>query len=131
MLNIKEMLLLLLPLVNSSSIKKFLLPFSKDKSSSSSDDDSICPICQLNPTIPFVALPCQHRLGFCGARAPGQSDAVPGALFTYLAGSVITVLGQGVQQLLHTVVQDATSLSLPCNAKHQLASRNANKRKQE
>ncbi|CAA7402763.1 unnamed protein product [Spirodela intermedia] len=58
-----EMLLLLLPLLNSSSIRKFLLPFSKDKSSSSSDDDLACPICQLNPTIPFLALPCQHR--FC------------------------------------------------------------------
>ncbi|KAL6006175.1 peroxisome assembly protein (Peroxin-2), partial [Asimina triloba] len=55
-----EMLLLLLPLLNSSLIKKFLLPFSKDKSSSSSEDENSCPICQANPTIPFVALPCQH-----------------------------------------------------------------------
>uniref|UniRef100_A0A6M2FC11 RING-type E3 ubiquitin transferase (cysteine targeting) n=1 Tax=Populus davidiana TaxID=266767 RepID=A0A6M2FC11_9ROSI len=56
-----EMLLLLLPLLNSSSIKKILSPFSKDKSSSSKVDDDTCPICQAIPTIPFLALPCQHR----------------------------------------------------------------------
>ncbi|XAR68481.1 hypothetical protein NMG60_11003612 [Bertholletia excelsa] len=55
-----EMLLLLLPLLNSSSIKNFLRPFSKDKSSGSNGDDSVCPICQASPTIPFIALPCQH-----------------------------------------------------------------------
>ncbi|KAI5651267.1 hypothetical protein M9H77_37272 [Catharanthus roseus] len=56
-----EMLLLLLPLLNSSSIKNFLRPFSKDKSSSSTEDENLCPICQANPSIPFLALPCQHR----------------------------------------------------------------------
>ncbi|KDP37263.1 hypothetical protein JCGZ_06319 [Jatropha curcas] len=56
-----EMLLLLLPLLNSSSIKNLLSPFSKDKSSSSSVDDGNCPVCQTTPTIPFLALPCQHR----------------------------------------------------------------------
>ncbi|XP_010254047.1 PREDICTED: peroxisome biogenesis protein 2 isoform X2 [Nelumbo nucifera] len=56
-----EMLLLLLPLLNSSSIKRLLLPFSKDKSSGSSGDEAACPICQGNPTIPFLAVPCQHR----------------------------------------------------------------------
>ncbi|KAK2971164.1 hypothetical protein RJ640_008588 [Escallonia rubra] len=56
-----EMLLLLLPLLNSSSIKSFLRPFSKDKSSTSAEDETLCPICQAYPTIPFVALPCQHR----------------------------------------------------------------------
>ncbi|KAJ6963531.1 peroxisome biogenesis protein 2-like [Populus alba x Populus x berolinensis] len=56
-----EMLLLLLPLLNSTSIKKILSPFSKDKSSSSKVDDDTCPICQAIPTIPFLALPCQHR----------------------------------------------------------------------
>ncbi|KAG9150994.1 hypothetical protein Leryth_003108 [Lithospermum erythrorhizon] len=56
-----EMLLLLLPLLNSSSMKNFLSPFSKNKSSSSTPDDNLCPICQANPTIPFLALPCQHR----------------------------------------------------------------------
>ncbi|KAJ6851857.1 peroxisome biogenesis protein 2 isoform X1 [Iris pallida] len=56
-----EMLLLLLPLLNSSSIRKFLLPFSNDKSNGSSSDETLCPICHANPTIPFVALPCQHR----------------------------------------------------------------------
>ena len=55
------MLLLLLPLLNSSSIKSFLRPFSKDKSSNSEEDETLCPICQANPTIPFLALPCQHR----------------------------------------------------------------------
>ncbi|KAK3027073.1 hypothetical protein RJ639_040905 [Escallonia herrerae] len=56
-----EMLLLLLPLLNSSSIKSFLRPFSKDKSLTSAEDETLCPICQAYPTIPFVALPCQHR----------------------------------------------------------------------
>ncbi|XP_050234960.1 peroxisome biogenesis protein 2 [Mercurialis annua] len=56
-----EMLLLLLPLLNSSSVKNLLSPFSKDKSSNSTADDSTCPICQTTPTIPFLALPCQHR----------------------------------------------------------------------
>ncbi|KAF2301191.1 hypothetical protein GH714_020739 [Hevea brasiliensis] len=56
-----EMLLLLLPLLNSSSIKNLLSPFSKDKSSSSAGDDGTCPVCQAIPTIPFLALPCQHR----------------------------------------------------------------------
>ncbi|KAI3897242.1 hypothetical protein MKW92_010603 [Papaver armeniacum] len=55
-----EMLLLLLPLLNSSSIRKILLPFSKDKSSGS-EDVTACPICQANPTTPFLALPCEHR----------------------------------------------------------------------
>ncbi|KAJ6704323.1 hypothetical protein OIU85_030166 [Salix viminalis] len=58
---LQEMLLLLLPLLNSSSVKKILSPFSKDKSSSSKVDDDTCPICQAIPAIPFLALPCQHR----------------------------------------------------------------------
>lgn len=56
-----EMLLLLLPLLNSSSIRNFLRPFSKNKSSSSEGDETACPICQASPTIPFLALPCEHR----------------------------------------------------------------------
>uniref|UniRef100_A0A2C9W244 RING-type E3 ubiquitin transferase (cysteine targeting) n=1 Tax=Manihot esculenta TaxID=3983 RepID=A0A2C9W244_MANES len=56
-----EMLLLLLPLLNSSSVKNLLGPFSKDKSSSSTGADGTCPVCQAIPTIPFLALPCQHR----------------------------------------------------------------------
>ncbi|KAJ4718087.1 Peroxisome biogenesis protein 2 [Melia azedarach] len=56
-----EMLLLLLPLLNSSTVKSIFSPFSKDKSSSSTEDDSTCPICQASPTTPFLALPCQHR----------------------------------------------------------------------
>ncbi|KAL6996453.1 peroxisome assembly protein (Peroxin-2) [Sarracenia purpurea var. burkii] len=55
-----EMLLLLLPLLNSSSIKNFLHPFSKDKTSSSGDDETLCPICLASPNVPFLALPCQH-----------------------------------------------------------------------
>ncbi|KAK6914864.1 Zinc finger, C3HC4 RING-type [Dillenia turbinata] len=56
-----EMLLLLIPLLNSTSIRNFLRPFSRDKSSSSSEDENVCPICQANPTTAFLALPCQHR----------------------------------------------------------------------
>ncbi|XP_057724700.1 peroxisome biogenesis protein 2 [Arachis stenosperma] len=56
-----EMLLLLLPLLNSSSVRNLFRPFSKDKSSSSAEDDTLCPICRATPTIPFVAIPCQHR----------------------------------------------------------------------
>ncbi|XVF74553.1 hypothetical protein PTKIN_Ptkin13bG0119100 [Pterospermum kingtungense] len=56
-----EMLLLLLPLLNSSTVKSFLHPFSKDKSSSSTEGDSTCPICGASPTLPYLALPCQHR----------------------------------------------------------------------
>ncbi|KAF3673752.1 Peroxisome biogenesis protein 2 [Capsicum annuum] len=56
-----ELLLLLLPLLNSASVKSFLRPFSKDKSSDSSVDETLCPICQGTPSIPFVAVPCQHR----------------------------------------------------------------------
>ncbi|KAL9255502.1 Peroxisome biogenesis protein 2-like protein [Drosera capensis] len=56
-----EMLLLLLPLLNSSLIKNLLRPFSKDKASDPAVDDSVCPICQRSPSIPFIALPCRHR----------------------------------------------------------------------
>lgn len=59
--NVQEMLLILLPLLNSSSIRNFLRPLSKDKSSSLEGDESACPICQASPTIPFLALPCEHR----------------------------------------------------------------------
>ncbi|XVF86662.1 hypothetical protein PTKIN_Ptkin18bG0060000 [Pterospermum kingtungense] len=68
-----EMLLLLLPLLNLSTVKSFLYPFSKDKSSSSSEDDSTCPICRASPALPYLALPCQHRYCYyclrtrCGA----------------------------------------------------------------
>lgn len=56
-----EMLLLLLPLLNSASVKKLLLPFSKDESADSADDSTTCPICQSIQNIPFIALPCKHR----------------------------------------------------------------------
>ncbi|KAE8709048.1 Peroxisome bioproteinsis protein 2 [Hibiscus syriacus] len=56
-----EMLLLLLPLLNSLTVKSFLQPFSKNNSSGSAEDDSTCPICRTSPTLPYLALPCQHR----------------------------------------------------------------------
>ncbi|CAI9303029.1 unnamed protein product [Lactuca saligna] len=61
-----EMLLLLLPILNSSSMKSLFRPFSKDKFSGSEGDDILCPICKANPTIAYVALPCHHRNGPCG-----------------------------------------------------------------
>ncbi|XP_048443041.1 peroxisome biogenesis protein 2 [Pyrus x bretschneideri] len=70
-----EMLLLLLPLLNSSSMKKLLSPFSKDKSSSSEEDDLTCPICQASPTVPFLALPCEHR--YCYYCLRTRCAAVP------------------------------------------------------
>ncbi|KAJ7951740.1 peroxisome biogenesis protein 2-like [Quillaja saponaria] len=70
-----EMLLLLLPLLNSSSVRNFLRPFSKDESSSSAGDDTACPICQASPTIPFLALPCQHR--YCYYCLRTRCAAVP------------------------------------------------------
>ncbi|CAL5365969.1 unnamed protein product [Camellia sinensis] len=86
-----EMLLLLLPLINSSSIKKFLHPFSKDKSSSSEGDDTTCPICLASPTIPFLAHSCQHRT------------------------IVITAFEHGVLRLHHSGAPDAMSQLLPCS----------------
>ncbi|CAH8378865.1 unnamed protein product [Eruca vesicaria subsp. sativa] len=56
-----EMLLLLLPLLNSSAIKNILSPFAKERSSSNKEDTVACPICQVDPATPFIALPCQHR----------------------------------------------------------------------
>nr|GLL17779.1 peroxisome biogenesis protein 2 [Ipomoea trifida] len=70
-----EMLLLLLPLLNSSSIKNFLRPFSKDKSSNSAADETLCPICQAIPTLPFLAIPCQHR--FCYYCLQTRCSAAP------------------------------------------------------
>lgn len=57
----QEMLLLLLPLLNSSSLKSLFRPFSKDKSSDSTAEETSCPVCQGSPSIPFIALPCRHR----------------------------------------------------------------------
>uniref|UniRef100_A0A7C8Z545 RING-type E3 ubiquitin transferase (cysteine targeting) n=1 Tax=Opuntia streptacantha TaxID=393608 RepID=A0A7C8Z545_OPUST len=56
-----EMLLLLLPLLNSPSFRHLFHPFSKDKSSGSTRDETSCPICQASPSVPFIALPCRHR----------------------------------------------------------------------
>ncbi|KAK6912040.1 Pex, N-terminal, partial [Dillenia turbinata] len=55
-------MLLSIPLLSSTSIRNFLRPFSKDKSSSSSEDEIVCPICQANPTTEFLALPCQDNI---------------------------------------------------------------------
>ncbi|KAG2722898.1 hypothetical protein I3843_02G126000 [Carya illinoinensis] len=68
-----EMLLLLLPLLNSSSVRKFLHP--ADKSSSSTEDDTTCPICLASPTIPFLAVPCRHR--YCYYCLRTRCAAVP------------------------------------------------------
>ncbi|XP_052182924.1 peroxisome biogenesis protein 2 isoform X2 [Diospyros lotus] len=89
-----EMLLLLLPLLNSSSIKNFLRPFSKDKSSSSGGDETVCPICLLSPTVPFLALPCQHR---------------------YIPSTATTAFEHGVLQLHLSGAPGAMSQLLPCN----------------
>lgn len=70
-----EMLLLLLPLLNSSSVKSLLHPFSKDKSSSSGQDETVCPICLASPTVPFLALPCQHS--YCYYCLRTRCSAVP------------------------------------------------------
>lgn len=58
-----ELLLLILPLLNTTSIKKILFfPFSKDHSPGSSAEDDACPVCGVNPiTIPFIAIPCEHK----------------------------------------------------------------------
>jgi hypothetical protein len=58
---LQEMLLVLLPLLNSASVKKYFSPFSKDKSNGTADNEVECPVCHSFPSIPFVALPCQHR----------------------------------------------------------------------
>ncbi|KAK4482042.1 hypothetical protein RD792_012965 [Penstemon davidsonii] len=89
-----EMLLLLLPLLNSSSVKKILRPFSKDKSLNSEEDEALCPICQATPNTPFLALPCQHRycyyclrtrcsatLAFRCSRGGGEEDKFGGSIF--------------------------------------------------
>ncbi|PHT47321.1 Transcription factor bHLH68 [Capsicum baccatum] len=59
----KGIVALLLPLLNSSLVKNFLRPFSKDKTSDSSVDDTLCRIYQRKPTIQFLAIPCLHRAG--------------------------------------------------------------------
>lgn len=57
-----ELLLLILPLLNITSIKKALtFPFSNEQTKSRIKEDA-CPICEQCPiTIPYVAHPCQHR----------------------------------------------------------------------
>ncbi|KAG6415767.1 hypothetical protein SASPL_123183 [Salvia splendens] len=77
---VQEMLLLLLPLLNSSSLRKVLHPFSKDKSLNSEGDDALCPICQTTPTTPFLALPCIATIASeqdahpCLSGAPGVAN---------------------------------------------------------
>ncbi|NP_001358566.1 peroxisome assembly factor 1 isoform X1 [Zea mays] len=90
-----EMLLLLLPLLNSSSVKKFLLPFSKDKSGGSSGDEADCPICRSSPSIPFIALPCQHR--YCYYCLRTRCSATTSYRCTRCDGAVVAIqrLGSG------------------------------------
>lgn len=73
---IQEMLLLLLPLLNSSAIKNLLSPFAKERSSSNKEDTVACPICQVDPATPFIALPCQHRYGLTSANLVDQSRVI-------------------------------------------------------
>ncbi|XP_057867144.2 peroxisome biogenesis protein 2 isoform X2 [Cryptomeria japonica] len=58
-----ELLLLMLPLLNTTSIKKILFfPFAKDKSDGNSLEDDACPVCGANPIlISFIAVPCEHK----------------------------------------------------------------------
>ncbi|KAG6388400.1 hypothetical protein SASPL_149825 [Salvia splendens] len=108
-----EMLLLLLPLLNSSSLRKVLRPFSKDISSNSEGDDALCPICQATPTTPFLALPCiattvfeQDALRPCLSGAPGAANPLlqcndMGTLSpTKLAESVAPGEGNGEAQII-------------------------------
>ncbi|KAG6573692.1 Peroxisome biogenesis protein 2, partial [Cucurbita argyrosperma subsp. sororia] len=60
-----EMLLLLLPLLNSSSVRNFLfVHFPRRSPQAQAEDDSACPICLASPTIPFLAFACQHRFNW-------------------------------------------------------------------
>ncbi|KAA0050799.1 peroxisome biogenesis protein 2 [Cucumis melo var. makuwa] len=102
-----EMLLLLLPLLNSSSVRNFLRPFSKEKSTSSAEDDSACPICLASPTIAFLALPCQHRSRDVRIWNPNPSDG-----FSY---TVTIASGPDAWQLNHLDAQDAVSLWWQCS----------------
>ncbi|KAJ1388760.1 Pex, N-terminal [Sesbania bispinosa] len=115
-----EMLLLLLPLLNSSSVKNLFRPFSKDKSSSSAEDGTACPICQAIPTIPFVALPCQHRSQLYVYKLQIQVFLFKGEGLSndnlFLADIVITVFGHDVLLLHHLGVPGAVSQLLLCSA---------------
>jgi len=133
----QEMLLLLLPLLNSSSVKNLLRPFSKDKSSSSSEDGSACPICLATPTIPYVALPCQHRYItaetsvitiwwdygmfiyanlYVYIHASHEKWKMTKQLFTFCVADIVTtVLGHDVLLLHHLGVPGAVSQLLLCN----------------
>ncbi|OMO66644.1 hypothetical protein COLO4_30459 [Corchorus olitorius] len=97
-----EMLLLLLPLLNSSTVKSFLHPFSKDKSSSSTEDDSTCPICRASPTLPYLALPCQHR--YCYYCLRTRCAATPSFRCSRCSEPVVAMQRQGsvVQHKTHS-----------------------------
>eukprot|EP00250_Pteridium_aquilinum_P006359 c16301_g1_i1 orf=514-1479(-) len=58
-----ELLLLILPLLNITSIKKALtFPFSSEQTSKKKMKEDACPICEQSPiTITYVAHPCQHQ----------------------------------------------------------------------
>uniref|UniRef100_M0ZRY9 RING-type E3 ubiquitin transferase (cysteine targeting) n=1 Tax=Solanum tuberosum TaxID=4113 RepID=M0ZRY9_SOLTU len=96
-----ELLLLLLPLLNSSSIKNFLLPFSKDKSSDSSVDDTSCPICQGKPTIPFLTIPCQHRGDILLVRSSCHPFGLTSFMCRFIALVLVTVVHVSFMYLHH------------------------------
>lgn len=58
-----ELLLLILPLLNMTSIKKALtFPFSNAQISKTTIKEDACPVCERCPiTITYIAHPCQHR----------------------------------------------------------------------
>ncbi|XP_074557878.1 peroxisome biogenesis protein 2 isoform X2 [Curcuma longa] len=91
-----EMLLLLLPLLNSLSARR-LLPFSKDKSSSAASNETLCPICESDPAIPFVALPCQHR--FCYYCLRTRCSAVNSYRCTRCNEPVIAIQRYGASEI--------------------------------
>ncbi|WOL02193.1 hypothetical protein Cni_G10912 [Canna indica] len=104
-----EMLLLLLPLLNSSLLKRFLLPFSKDKPSGSSGDEAVCPICQSNPTILFMALPCQHR--YCYYCLRTRCTAVSSYRCARCNESVIAIQRYGSSETSTSILGDSSRSS--------------------
>lgn len=58
-----ELLLLILPLLNITSIKKALTnPFSNGQASKTVVKDDACPVCEQCPiTVTYIALPCEHQ----------------------------------------------------------------------
>ncbi|KAG5619121.1 hypothetical protein H5410_018945 [Solanum commersonii] len=68
-------------------------PFSKDKSSDSSVDDTLFPICQGKPTIPFLAIPCQHS--YCYYCLQTRCSGAPSFCFPRCGESIAAMQRQG------------------------------------